>query len=196
MELKNYYFILGVSKSSSSEVIKKSYRKLALKWHPDKNNSPNANDKMADIIEAYEILSNSDKREIYNKLYEDAFEQTKMAIYRNSNSFEKSEKVDFEPSPDNKELFNRLQKWISEIKNRLSDLYDAALDTAESAGKTLQDLFFYFIVGIIFIACFLNVYHFLFGEKEVSILRFTLSSFAILIMLYFIYLSFKYDKSD
>ncbi|XP_005998992.1 dnaJ homolog subfamily B member 4 isoform X2 [Latimeria chalumnae] len=68
---KDYYRILGIEKGASDEDIKKAYRKQALKWHPDKNKSPNAEDKFKEIAEAYEVLSDSKKREIYDQYGEE-----------------------------------------------------------------------------------------------------------------------------
>ena len=63
---KNYYDILGVDKSVSSEELKRVYRNLCKKWHPDLNHSPEAKDKFAEINEAYEVLSNPEKRREYD----------------------------------------------------------------------------------------------------------------------------------
>lgn len=65
----NYYKILNVSPNSTFEEIKTSYRKLALRWHPDKNqtNKEKAEKKFKEITEAYEILSSIEKREIYDR---------------------------------------------------------------------------------------------------------------------------------
>ena len=67
MSKRDYYDILGVSKSSSPEEIKKAYRKLAIKYHPDKNpDDHTAEDKFKEAAEAYEILSNPEKKQRYD----------------------------------------------------------------------------------------------------------------------------------
>uniref|UniRef100_H3DG98 DnaJ heat shock protein family (Hsp40) member B2 n=1 Tax=Tetraodon nigroviridis TaxID=99883 RepID=H3DG98_TETNG len=65
----DYYNVLGVSKVASQEDIKKAYRKLALKWHPDKNpnNKEEAEKKFKEVAEAYEVLSDKSKREAYDR---------------------------------------------------------------------------------------------------------------------------------
>lgn len=68
----DYYKILGVSKSASASDIKKAYRKLSLKYHPDKNPSPDASEKFAEIATAYDVLSDPDKRAAYNQGGEEA----------------------------------------------------------------------------------------------------------------------------
>ncbi len=57
---KDYYSILGVSRDASDNQIKKAYRKMALKYHPDKNRSPGAEEKFKEIAEAYEVLSDGE----------------------------------------------------------------------------------------------------------------------------------------
>ncbi|XP_050314033.1 dnaJ homolog subfamily B member 4-like [Anthonomus grandis grandis] len=68
---KDYYKILGITKGASEEDIKKAYRKLALKYHPDKNKSAGAEEKFKEVAEAYEILSDKSKREMYDKYGEE-----------------------------------------------------------------------------------------------------------------------------
>jgi len=70
---RDYYDILGVKKEASAQEIKKSYRKLALEWHPDRNKSKEATDKFKEITEAYEVLSNPKKREAYDQFGHAAF---------------------------------------------------------------------------------------------------------------------------
>lgn len=72
---KDYYKILGVSRTASSAEIKKAYRKLSLKYHPDKNPSKDAADKFAEISVAYEALYDEDKRKIYDRGGEEALQQ-------------------------------------------------------------------------------------------------------------------------
>ena len=73
---KDYYKILGVPRAASENEIKKAYKKMALKYHPDKNTSPGAEEKFKDIAEAYEVLSNKEKREIFDKYGEEGLKGT------------------------------------------------------------------------------------------------------------------------
>lgn len=68
---KDYYKILGISKEASDEDIKKAYRKMALKFHPDKNKSPTAEENFKSVAEAYEVLSDKKKRDIYDQYGEE-----------------------------------------------------------------------------------------------------------------------------
>lgn len=76
MASKDYYSILGVTKSASDIDIKKAYRKLALQYHPDRNKGNKASEeKFKEVTKAYEVLSDSQKRQTYDQFGEAAFEQ-------------------------------------------------------------------------------------------------------------------------
>jgi len=68
MSKRDYYDVLGVAKGSSADEIKKGYRKMAIKYHPDKNpDDKAAEDNFKEAAEAYEVLSNPDKRARYDQ---------------------------------------------------------------------------------------------------------------------------------
>lgn len=64
---RDYYEVLGVSKNATDEELKSAYRKLALKYHPDRCKDPDAKDKFSEVNEAYETLSNKEKRAQYDQ---------------------------------------------------------------------------------------------------------------------------------
>ncbi|KAH8315532.1 hypothetical protein KR059_000724, partial [Drosophila kikkawai] len=68
---KDYYEILGIERNASSEEVRKAYKLMALRYHPDKNNHPQAEDKFKEVAAAYEILSDKKKRAIYDKYGEE-----------------------------------------------------------------------------------------------------------------------------
>src|SRR4051812_3268545 len=74
MSKSDFYEILGVSKNSSADEIKKAYRKVAMQFHPDRNPGDKAaEDKFKEAAEAYEILSDNDKRAQYDRFGHSAF---------------------------------------------------------------------------------------------------------------------------
>ena len=68
MNQNDYYQMLGIGESATSDQIKQAYRKLAFEYHPDRNKDPAMTDKMKDINEAYAVLSNASKRREYDLL--------------------------------------------------------------------------------------------------------------------------------
>ncbi|OBT17010.1 molecular chaperone DnaJ [Vibrio sp. UCD-FRSSP16_10] len=76
MSKADYYNVLGVSKVASEKEIKKAYKRLAMKYHPDKNHSDEAEDKFKEIKEAYEILTDQEKRQQYDQFGHAAFDDS------------------------------------------------------------------------------------------------------------------------
>nr|XP_057904373.1 dnaJ homolog subfamily B member 1a [Doryrhamphus excisus] len=68
---KDYYKVLGIAKGATEDEIKKAYRKQALRYHPDKNKSAGAEDKFKEIAEAYDVLSDAKKKDIYDRYGEE-----------------------------------------------------------------------------------------------------------------------------
>ena len=74
-EKRDYYEVLGVSRNASKDEIKDAYRKLAMQYHPDRNKSPDAEEKFKEISEAYAVLSDDEKRQQYDMLGHAGFDQ-------------------------------------------------------------------------------------------------------------------------
>ena len=64
---RDYYEVLGVNKDANDKELKKAFRSLARKYHPDKNSDPGADDKFKEIQEAFAVLSDSEKRAQYDR---------------------------------------------------------------------------------------------------------------------------------
>src|ERR1700733_2415361 len=71
MQYKDYYEVLGVTRGSDADAVKRAYRKLARKYHPDVSKEKNAENKFKDVQEAYEVLRDPDKRASYDQLGRD-----------------------------------------------------------------------------------------------------------------------------
>ncbi len=85
MEKRDYYDVLGVGKDSSKDDIKKSYRKLARKYHPDVNKAADAEEKFKEISEAYAVLSDDEKKWQYDRFgHEGMSGYSQEDIFRNS----------------------------------------------------------------------------------------------------------------
>ena len=82
---RDYYEILGVEKNASVDDVKKSYRKLAMQYHPDKNpDNKEAEEKFKEATEAYEVLSDGDKRARYDRFGHQGVRQNDYGHYQNT----------------------------------------------------------------------------------------------------------------
>lgn len=134
--LKNYYEVLGVNVDSTTSEIKSAYRKLARKYHPDINKDADAIEKFKDITQAYETLSNPQKREQYNTLKgffksepqttsskkaEEEYRQNQNKTY-NSDIKTKSKKADYKTCSQKNRKTNSisflkgLKLWLLKLK--------------------------------------------------------------------------------
>src|SRR5690242_20506710 len=64
---RDYYDVLGVPRSAGDTEIKKAFRQLARELHPDVSDAPDAEERFKEVVEAYEVLSNSERREVYDR---------------------------------------------------------------------------------------------------------------------------------
>lgn len=157
--IKNYYEILNVKHSATSDEIKTSFRKVAFFWHPDRNSNPIAIEKMKEINEANEILSDKNKRVLYNKLYEQFFASSLTELNININSSNNlTNSYNTEVLQENltrkysKEI-EELNNWVKNIKFSLSSFDNVLNRGLKKVDKPLENFVYYFpiVLGIIFI---------------------------------------------
>lgn len=109
MEYKDYYKVLGVEKKDDKDTIKKAYRKLAKKYHPDNNpNNKRAEERFKEINEAYEVLSDDEKRKRYDTLGSNGFNGQGFdpSSFGNQYSYDFNRGSGFSQSNDFSDFFN------------------------------------------------------------------------------------------
>ena len=137
---KDYYKILGLHYSATKEDIKKKYRELAKKWHPDVNQSEDTTSKMQDITEAYLLLNDEEARRRYDVIHEQLFRQKeeRKSSEEYKNYFEEKE---FESETSNSENSTErnnttvvdpvLEKWILNARQQAKDFVIQAAKDAK-----------------------------------------------------------------
>lgn len=166
MNIKNYYKVLDLPFHSSQKDIKYAFRKQVKIWHPDVNDSKDSNIKTIEIYEAYDILSDVNKRKqydiIYNKIFvikEDYLDKSKVDL---------GSDVHFNKSNESltKDEFNDLNIWIREARKKSDELLRNGLkviDTSINIGVSFFNLFSY-VLG--FLGFFAAIAYTIEGVKD------------------------------
>lgn len=136
MAKRDYYEVLGVAKGASDEDIKKSYRKLAMKYHPDRNlgdKSKEAEEKFKEVKEAYELLSDPKKRAAYDQYGHAGLDGSFQAASGQSGGREQTYPdifKNFNTNPE-KARWNDLQKRVKGAQEKLKPTYDRIQETQQ-----------------------------------------------------------------
>ncbi|MGK7930004.1 MAG: DnaJ C-terminal domain-containing protein [Microcystaceae cyanobacterium] len=118
-DFKDYYSILGVNKSATGEEIKKAFRKLAVKYHPDRNpDNKAAEEKFKEISEAYEVLSDSEKRKKYDQFGQYWKQASQTTGWGNSGTGAPNANVDFGGFDFSE--YRNFDEFINELLGRFS----------------------------------------------------------------------------
>jgi curved DNA-binding protein CbpA len=140
--LPDYYKILGLNKDATKAEIKKRYRELAKKYHPDVNKSANATAEMQNIQEAYYILYDDEARLRYDIQYEKIYGHEKN--YHQHSSYKKQDQSNRPNNEQQNYQFNDpiLEKWILNAKRQSADFVKRLY--ADTKGIIASGCFYYF----------------------------------------------------
>ena len=147
--IKDYYKILGLSISATQNEIKQSYRKLAVFWHPDRNSNPIALEKMKEINEAYEILSDENKRKSYNKIYQEYFINSQIVKYQGQSEKQYNEEKEKSVKQKYEKEYNDLKEWTSNIQFSLKKFDEFLESSISKFDKLIENFSYYFPILII-----------------------------------------------
>lgn len=137
----DYYNILRVARGATDEDLKRSYRRLAMKWHPDKNqvNKKEAEAKFKQISEAYDVLSDPQKRQIYDMYGEEGLKMTEFSTPSTDDSksgfrFNRREAEDifaefFSGSRDKTRSFNRSNTNYADVRKNSGNVKAAPIES-------------------------------------------------------------------
>lgn len=137
----DYYQILGLNQNSSSEQIKKRFKELAKKYHPDVNKNADSTKLMQELLEAYYILSDLEARRRYDIQYDRFYNQSRADQNTNSQSKE---------SPKSEQDFKYndpiIEKWVINAKNQAFDFIRKSLEETKGISKSGCKYFFYALI--------------------------------------------------
>lgn len=182
--MKTYYNVLEIEPNATINDIKRAYKKLALRFHPDINKEIDANEKFIEIQEAYEFLSNAEKRKAYDEL-----------IFNKQNSKKQTE--DFEnwkkQAYENAEKYSKTEynKFKENIIDKITEVYETTKKGVKVGCIAYFGLSFF--IGAIFgiyklIEYFIQLFN---GDKEFSFSTIFWSIFLILLYSFIGYSSYK-----
>lgn len=148
----DYYKIFDLSKSAKKEEIKKRYRELAKKYHPDVNKDENATHLMQEILEAYYILSDDEARERYDLLYDRYYDYKYESKTKSSDFSSKENKTEFQGFQFNDPI---LEKWILNAKKQALDFVSKTYKDTKGVTKNGCKFFIYALgVNIVLVIIF------------------------------------------
>ena len=147
MEFKDYYAILGISRYSTADEIRTSYRTLSKKWHPDLNPGQDVTQKMQDINEAYAILKDFEKKSRYDYEY-DNYYRVRYTPFSETDNFDRAHNQEYEFHDENlKQDIQDARKYAAEL---VKEFFDTLKKTSKTAAKgALSEVKGYVIAGII-----------------------------------------------
>lgn len=113
-EMVDYYKVLGLQKNASQDDIRKSYGRLALQWHPDKNpsNKEEAEKKFKAVAEAYEVLSDAQKRSLYDRSVKESISHRARSPSMGHNSFFDATYVFQDPNEISRDFFGGMDPFV------------------------------------------------------------------------------------
>ena len=158
--IPNYYEILGVSSNATKNEIKKAFRKLALKWHPDKNKSLNSHEKFIEINKAYLILSDREARAKYDKEFKNYYktiEREKATGFESEINYEEKTAQDFQDE-DLKYWTKNAEKQAKKYAAMTYDKFVKMLgEIIIEVGMRGADAFIYAISGVVSASAFFTI---------------------------------------
>lgn len=143
MEYKDYYKIMGLTKDASPEDIKRAYRKLARKYHPDVSKEAGAEEKFKELGEAYDVLKDPEKRSKYNQYGQYWKQQQQQEQYggsRPEQRYQYHQEFDEQEAAGFEEFINSIFRQRQQQQQQ-SPFYDGGQDIHAKLGITLEDSF-------------------------------------------------------
>lgn len=146
MQFKDYYKILEIPQTASYTEIRKAYKSLAIKWHPDKNPGIDTTKKMQKINEAYVILKDEEARSRYDKEYSNYQDFKKEAESR----YATSEEYEFNDETLKQWMQNASKQAVDLAKKTLKEIQELSVTATKAAGNKIgQMIITYSIIGVL-----------------------------------------------